>query len=70
MPKKNVVDIETTPIPGGGSKTKVTVKPSKSGAIAGASAGAAIGTAVAGPAGAAVGAAVGGAVGYIFGPAD
>lgn len=68
-PKTGVVIIEKTPRPDGGTDTKVTIKPSKSGAIAGASAGAAVGSVV--PViGTAVGTVVGGVIGFIFGPAD
>ena len=61
---------KTTPLPDGGSETKIEVRPSKSGAVKGSGAGAAVGSAIAGPAGAAAGAVIGGVAGYIFGPED
>lgn len=54
----------------GTTVTKVTVDPSKQGAIRGATAGAAAGLVVAGPTGAFIGGAVGGLVGLIFGKTD
>lgn len=72
-----VINVQTKPLLDGGSETRISVEPSKSGALTGAAAGAAlgakIGTMIGGPAGTAAGAAtgavIGGIIGWFLGPA-